>query len=70
MREVSNTMAEVRGAEAEGIYKERQKARLQWKQSQLAPRKAKSDMHKRIKGRVVSMEGYESDHTMNATKSY
>lgn len=51
------------------ISKERKKARLDEKQSQLAKRKTKADTRKRIKGRVVNVRGYGCD-TVKVTKSY
>lgn len=57
------------GREGESVYKERKKGRMQEKQTQLAPRKAKGEMRKRTKGRFVNVVGYESD-AMNVTKSY
>ncbi|KAK6921688.1 CCT domain [Dillenia turbinata] len=50
-------------------YKEKKKARKYSKQIRYESRKARADVRKRVKGRFVKADGYESD-TKNVTQSY
>ncbi|XP_015579129.2 putative zinc finger protein At1g68190 isoform X1 [Ricinus communis] len=73
--EVSYHSSDLEGAHSEAKenamvrYKEKKKARTQEKQIRYAPRKARTDVRKRIKGRVVKKEDYDSD-TVDVTRSY
>ncbi|KAG4148970.1 hypothetical protein ERO13_D05G316200v2 [Gossypium hirsutum] len=49
-------------------YKEKKKARLHERQINSALRKARTDVEKRVKGRIVKREDYDSDNP-NVTKS-
>ncbi|MBA0746575.1 hypothetical protein Gogos_009081 [Gossypium gossypioides] len=49
-------------------YKEKKKARLHERQINSASRKARTDVEKRVKGRIVKREDYDSDNP-NVTKS-
>ncbi|KAE8713512.1 B-box zinc finger family protein, putative isoform 3 [Hibiscus syriacus] len=50
-------------------YKEKKKARLHERRMNCAPRKAKADVEKSVKGRILTTEDYDSDHP-NVTKIY
>ncbi|KAK8647586.1 hypothetical protein V6N13_121317 [Hibiscus sabdariffa] len=50
-------------------YKEKKKARLHERQINCASRKPKADVEKRVKGRILKTEDYDSDHP-NVAKSY
>nr|QTY32145.1 BBX transcription factor [Oxybasis rubra] len=73
--ESSDNLAELHGVAVEGgessirLSKEKKKTRMNAKKTQLAPRKARTDMHKRNKSRCAKVQGYESD-TAIVTKSY
>nr|QTY32144.1 BBX transcription factor [Oxybasis rubra] len=73
--ELSNNVTELHGVEEEcgessiRLSKEKKKTRMIGKKTQLAPRKARTDMHKRNKSRCAKVQGYESD-TAIVTKSY
>uniref|UniRef100_A0A5B7B9T2 CCT domain-containing protein n=1 Tax=Davidia involucrata TaxID=16924 RepID=A0A5B7B9T2_DAVIN len=50
-------------------YKEKKKVRRYEKQIRYASRKTRADVRKRVKGRFVKAEGYESD-TIDVARSY
>ncbi|KAK8356321.1 hypothetical protein V6Z11_A05G348900, partial [Gossypium hirsutum] len=49
-------------------YKEKKKARLHERRINSASRKARTDVEKRVKGRIMKREDYDSDNP-NVTKS-
>ncbi|XP_021750713.1 putative zinc finger protein At1g68190 [Chenopodium quinoa] len=72
--ESSNNVEELNGVEMEGlessirISKDKKKTRMHCKKTQLAPRKARTDLHKKNKSRYPKLQGYNSD-TATVTKS-
>ncbi|KNA08945.1 hypothetical protein SOVF_158150 [Spinacia oleracea] len=73
--EYSDNVAELHGIEVEGgesstrLSKEKNNSRMDGKKTQLAPRKARTDLHKRNKSQYAKVQGYESD-TATVTKTY